>query len=209
MARLLSAILMSFMLLTSGAYAISMGSLVRNSIDNISSNESAMFTIMFWNAGSDTYEVILTPRNVPEGWVTVIEPNDIYLNSSSGDEYINLPYISEPVKATTVNVIIKPPYSMPTGKYNFTVTAISKYPGSDIGFSQERVFNLVVDLSNPIMFENHSQQASSPSGAGGANEAQNITSLAVGENKGGDIGYMYLAAALLIVLFSFMVYRYS
>jgi uncharacterized membrane protein len=209
MAKLLSTILFSFMLLTSGAYAMSMGSLVRNGVDSISSNESAMFTIIFWNAGSDTYEVVLNPRSVPEGWAAVIEPKDFYLNSSSGNEYISLPYIGEPVKATVVKVIIKPTFSAPTGKYNVTVTAVSKYPGSDIGFSQERVFNLVVDFSNHVVFENHSQKTSATIVSGSANEFQNITSIAVGERGGEDASYLYLAVTLVIVLFSFIVYKYS
>jgi hypothetical protein len=208
MARILSAIFISFMLLTSGTYAISMGSLLRNGVDSIGPDESARFSIMFWNVGSDTFEVLLTPRIVPDGWTVVIEPNDLHLNSSSGDMYISLPYQSNPAKATTVNVVIKPPYYAPTGKYNFTVTGATKYPGSDVGFSQERAFNLAVDLVNPVTFENHSQDAST-SAASAVSEGQNITSMAVRDKDAEDASYLYMSVILMIILFSLLVYKYS
>jgi uncharacterized membrane protein len=201
MAKLLSLIFLSLALLSAESYAVSFGTVAKNDISMIAKNESAKFTLLFWNVDNDSYIVKLEPEVFPKDWTVIIEPNDFALNSSSGKEMISLPYMKEGVRATPVYVIAKPPQNVKFGTYEFLVSA-STYPqGGEIELSQQRIFNLSVRVGDQI-YKNIIKDNQSIS-------FQNITSFV--EDIGKEIGpnYYYAAIILIILLVSFLIYRYS
>lgn len=204
MAKLLKIIIFLMMIFSTRAYALSMGSLVKNDFDSIAIGDSAKFTVLFWNIEND-YKVELNVKEAPKDWIVIIEPNSFILNSSVGKDYIKLPYMNESIKTTPVDIIVKPSESSKLAKYNVIITAKAESPTNGISFSQERVFKFVIEISNPLFFENSEKQ----------NDVQ------IKENKNTQIehpvtnqekanfNYFYAIIIVLIFLISFLIYKYS
>ena len=203
MAKLFRVIILFSLLLSSGAYAISMGSVVKNNFEKIANGESAKFTLLFWNIENESYRVILNVREIPHDWIVIIEPNNFVLNASVGEEYIKLPYMNDGVKATPVEVIVKPTTAKP-GKYDISISSRTESPSDGISFSQERVFNFTVEVENPTFFEPSEEQSSNR-----YNE-ESTSSLAYDLNlEEANLSYFYIIIIIMIILFSFLIYRYS
>lgn len=199
MVKLLNVIILFLMLFSTGTYAISMGTLVKSDLKQISINESAKFTLLFWNIENESYRVKLGVKEAPENWIVIINPNNFELNSSVGKEYIKLPYKDNSVKATPIDVIVKPPTSVKIGMYNIIITAMSESSPEEIGLSQERSFKLSVEIENPTYFKESSQS-----------ESQNVSSFA--ENLKQEINnpdYFYVLIIIIILLISYLIYKYS
>jgi len=203
MSKLFEVIILFSLLLSSGAYAISMGSVVKNDFEKITNSESAKFTLLFWNIDKESYRVRLDIRELPNDWIIIIEPNNFILNASVGKEYINLPYMNDGVKATPVEVIVKPITSTRPGKYNITLSSRTESPSDGISFSQERLFNFIVEVENPTYFESSEEQI--------ANQYnENTSSLSYRLNlENNDLCYFYVIIIIIILLFSFLIYKYS
>jgi len=204
MSKLFEVIILFSLLLSSGAYAISMGSVVKNDFEKITNSESAKFTLLFWNIDKESYRVRLYIRELPNDWIIIIEPNNFILNASVGKEYINLPYMNDGVKATPVEVIVKPITSTRPGKYNITLSSRTESPSDGISFSQERLFNFIVEVENPTYFESSEEQI-----ANQYNENESTSSLSYRLNlENTDLSYFYVII-IIILLFSFLIYKYS
>ena len=203
MFKLFEVIILFSLLLSSGAYAISMGSVVKNDFEKITNSESAKFTLLFWNIDKESYRVRLDIRELPNDWIIIIEPNNFILNASVGKEYINLPYMNDGVKATPVEVIVKPITSTRPGKYNIMLSSRTESPSDGISFSQERLFNFIVEVENPTYFESSEEQI--------ANQYnENTSSLSYRLNlENNDLCYFYVIIIIIILLFSFLIYKYS
>ena len=205
MSKLFEVIILFSLLLSSGAYAISMGSAVKNDFEKITNSESAKFTLLFWNIDKESYRVRLDIRELPNDWIIIIEPNNFILNASVGEEYINLPYMNDGVKATPVEVIVKPITSTKPGKYNITLSSRTESPSDGISFSQERLFNFIVEVENPTYFESSEEQI-----ANQYNENESTSPLSYRLNlKNADLSYFYVMIIIIILLFSFLIYKYS
>jgi uncharacterized membrane protein len=205
MSKLFEVIILFSLLLSSGAYAISMGSVVKNDFEKITSSESAKFTLLFWNIDKESYRVRLDIRELPNDWIIIIEPNNFILNASVGKEYINLPYMNDGVKATPVEVIVKPITSTRPGKYNITLSSRTESPSDGISFSQERLFNFIVEVENPTYFESSEEQI-----ANQYKENESTSSLSYKLNlENADLSYFYVMIIIIILLFSFLIYKYS
>jgi hypothetical protein len=205
MSKLFEVIILFSLLLSSGAYAISMGSAVKNDFEKITNSESAKFTLLFWNIDKESYRVRLDIREIPNDWIIIIEPNNFILNASVGEEYINLPYMNDGVKATPVEVIVKPITSTKPGKYNITLSSRTESPSDGISFSQERLFNFIVEVENPTYFESSEEQI-----ANQYNENESTSPLSYRLNlKNADLSYFYVMIIIIILLFSFLIYKYS
>jgi len=124
MARIINFIIIFLILLSVRVYAINMGSVVKNDFSKIKVDESAKFTVLFWNTGNEAYELELNVEQ-PKDWIIIFEPNNFILNETTGKELVKLPYQNDYKKATPVDVIVKPPSSIKSGKYNITVRAKS------------------------------------------------------------------------------------
>jgi len=205
MSKLFELIILFSLLLSSGAYAISMGSVVNNNFEKITNSESAKFTILFWNIDKESYRVILDVRELPQGWIIIIEPNNFILNASVGKEYIKLPYMNDSVKTTPVEVIVKPTTSTKPGKYNVSLSSRTESPSDGISFSQERLFNFIVEVENPTFFEPSEEQIVNQ-----YNENESTSSLPYILNlEKNDLSYFYVMIIIIILLFSFLIYKYS
>ena len=134
-----------FLLILPKADAISFGSLLKKDSATIKTNESAKFEILFWNVEEKPYQVQLEVEEVPEDWFVVIQPKEFLLSSSTGEEYISLPYLEKPAKAFLVNVFVKPENAI-ADKYQVLIKARAGLPDQGISFFQERKFKLIVEI---------------------------------------------------------------
>lgn len=186
-------------------YATNMGTVAKNDFVKIEISESAKFKILFWNVENESYQVKLYVKEIPENWIAIIEPNNFILNSSVGKEYIKLPYTTENIKATPIDVIVKPTNSAKPGKYEIVITANSESPSSEISLSQGRLFKFIVEIENPIYFDNSKNNDINP------NEENENTAITAANLKQeyNNPNYFYLIITTLIILVSFLIYKYS
>jgi len=205
LSKLFLIVILFFVIASSRVYAISMGALVKNDFAKIAVDESAKFKILFWNLENE-YILELDVKEAPENWLVLIEPNNFALNSSVGKEQIKLPYLTESVKATPTNIIVKPPVSVEPGEYELILTAKSKLPTEGIEVSQERVFKFKVEIENPLFFKEAESQNNN-------NHARSDSSFPTAEvileRKDENFNYFYLIFILVIILISFLIYKYS
>jgi hypothetical protein len=146
-----------FILLSSSAYSMNLGSAQRSGYASIDSSESAKFKMLFWNSENDTYMVNLTAVEYPKGWMVIIDPPDFYLSKSTGEEQISLPYTQEVVMAKAVSVYVKPDSSSPSGLYSVSVKAQTKMPEmqtSGMNMVSEKIFKFTINLSSTARYEN-------------------------------------------------------
>ncbi|MFH0929015.1 MAG: hypothetical protein V1818_01510 [Candidatus Aenigmatarchaeota archaeon] len=123
----LSSVLLSLILLSTSAYSINIGSVIKNDFAETSINESASFKILFWNSGNESYALKLAVSGQPEGWAVIIDPEEFVLNKSVGEEYISLPYMNENIRAKVVNVFVKPDSESLSGNYSVTIVSGAVY----------------------------------------------------------------------------------
>ncbi|OGI11553.1 hypothetical protein A3K64_03545 [Candidatus Micrarchaeota archaeon RBG_16_36_9] len=183
-----------------------MGTVVKNDFAKIEVGESANFKVLFWNIENESYKVELYKKEAPENWVIIVEPNNFNLNASEGKEYIKLPYENDYVKATLVDIIVKP-YSVNPGKYNVVLVARSFFPQNGISFSQERLFKFVVEIENPLFFENSKKQNQDINQNKENQDISEINLIRGQENFNSN--YFYTISIILILLLSFLIYKYS
>ncbi len=153
MGKLLSIIILFLIVISARAYAINMGTVVKNDFSKINVDESAKFKVLFWNVENEPYQIKIDIREVPKDWIVIVYPELFSLNSSVGNENIKLPYEDGYTKATSVDVIVKPANYTKPGKYNIILTAKSLTPQNGISISQERMFTLTVEVENPLFFK--------------------------------------------------------
>ena len=199
MEKLLSLAILSFFILLPSVEAISLGTLVKNDFVTVKQNESAKFTILFWNVESSPYIVETKIESSPENWVIIVNPERFLLDSTTGSESIFLPYQKNPVRAFPVNVFVKPVSAKP-GNYTLVLSAVAGYPSNTINFFQERKFKLTVEVEGKAEAEGSSQtsiqEPSMPTGE--TTKVQNY------------LNYIIYAVALVCILFiSLLIYKYG
>jgi uncharacterized membrane protein len=205
MNKMIKIILISFALLSTQAYALSMGSLAKGDFASVGADESAKFTVLLWNQEKE-YNVTLSPSSVPDGWSVIIDPGDVALGPSTGSEYIKLPYNTEAIRATSVSVIVKPSYSSENGNYTVAIKATTSSSTQDIGFAQERLFRFTVEYKNLMAFENKENSSVSPMVS---TAPQSMESGPVSTNRDNTMYAAYAGMAALVLLISLLIYKYS
>jgi uncharacterized membrane protein len=202
MVRLINFIIIFLITLSTGVYATSMGSVVKNDYSKIKVDESAKFTVLFWNTANESYKLELNAE-LPKDWIIIFEPNDFILNETTGKELIKLPYENDYKKATPIDILVKPPSSIKPGKYKIIVKAISILPQKGISFSQERSFNFLVEIENPLYFESPSEKKTT-------SQTNNLSQYQRKENSiVGNSNYFYIIIVIIIFLISILIYKYS
>ncbi|MEM5829346.1 MAG: hypothetical protein QW040_00095 [Candidatus Aenigmatarchaeota archaeon] len=190
--------LLLFLLILPQAKAISLGTVLKKDYATIKANESTKFEILFWNVEEETYEIQVEVDKALKDWFIKIEPQKFLLNSSAGKEYINLPNFEKPVKASVVNIFVKPENTEP-GEYKILVRAKAGLPSQGIAFFQEREFELKVKIE------------------GKTQEVENKTLAMSEENfyfKGKSVGEIsptlsYILAIICILVISALIYKYA
>lgn len=193
------AIILIFLLAMQTVGAISMGTVVKTSTAKIEPGESARFTILFWNVEDTSYNVELDVKETPTDWMTIIQPEEFTLNSSTGREYISLPYTDKIVKVFPVDIFVKPENST-AGRYYVTIIARAGLPSQGLSFFQEREFKLTIDVA----------------GLQPSSQAENKTNLNTDEsqalnNKSSAIPhyFFYIAVIVCILVVSLIIYKYA
>jgi hypothetical protein len=207
MANLLRISSLLFLMLCSQAYASGMGIATKGSFASVYANESAKFSMLMWNAESDSYQVNITQRQAPDGGSVMANPEKTVLNSSYGAQFMQLPYMEDPVAATPVDIIVKPSaYSAP-GRYNISVAVSAGIPGAQIGIVQERVVNFAVEIINPI-FSRNQTKSESDIAAPQANASEK--QIPLGQEEYVDYSLLlYATVAVAIIVVSWLLYRCS
>lgn len=205
MNRIFFVVMLFLILLSTRAYPVDMGFVIKNDFSKINFDESAKFTVLFWNTDKESYDIELSSK-IPEDWIIFFEPNNFVLNETTGKEYIKLPYQSDYTRATPIDIIVKPPSYAKPGNYTISVKAKYTLPQNGISLSQERLFNLSVEIANPLYLEgpkienkteNNKQITLEPSGKFVLNEEKTSSS------------YFYAAIIFVIALISVLIYKYS
>jgi uncharacterized membrane protein len=181
-----------------------MGSVVKQDTINIKNNESAKFTILFWNIENISYNVDLKVKDAPQDWFVTIQPKKFLLDSSTGDEYIILPYLDKNVRAFAVNVLAKPENVKP-GRYNISIFAIAGSPTDGVSFFQTREFKLTVNV-NALQFiqQNETKIANL------TEETRTLTGNFAKSFPQTSVNYIfYVIVASCIFVVSFLIYKYA
>lgn len=203
-------IILFLILISSNACAINLGSVEKNNFAEISDDESAKFTMLFWNSESEPYGVKLLVKDFPENWIVIIDPDEFILNKSVGEEYINLPYSNENVKAKVVNIFVKPDSSSKPGKYLVTVkteTNLNQNEANQLSIIPERLFTFEINLkgfttSNDIV-ENKVKIPTNEI----ETKNDSLESYYLKADDKTDKKYFYLAIASLVIIISIIIYK--
>ncbi|MEM5766629.1 MAG: hypothetical protein QW423_03290 [Candidatus Aenigmatarchaeota archaeon] len=186
-----------FILIFSGAKAMSLGSVVKKDFATIKDNESAKFEILFWNIEEKPYQIKIEVEKYPEKWFILIQPKEFSLSSSTGEEYINLPHLEKPVKASVVRIFVKPENAK-AGDYEIIIKAKANLPSQDIAFSQEREFKFKVKVDGKTQeIENKTSTIEIP---------PPLTEKAVEETS---YPVSYILAIIIILVISTLIYKYA
>ena len=202
MVKLLSLIaIVSFVIFLCPVNAINLGSVAKNDHASINYNESARFKLLFWNTENSTYKVELEIKDMPKDWTVIIQPKEFFLNSSTGEEYINLPYMEKSVIAYPVNVFVKP-NNNENGTYYVTIIARAGLNNNNtISTFQERQFKFYIDVINGVKSENSVQDEILT-----LNKSDPEKIIEVQENNNYII---YLIVVICIFLVSLTIYKYA
>lgn len=189
------ALMLLFLLILKEASAISLGSLVKKDFATIKANESAIFEILFWNVEEKPYQVKIEVEDAPKDWLILVQPNEFLLSSSSGEEYINLPYLEKPIKATVVKVLVKPE-NAGAGEYEISLRARAGSPSPGITFFQESLLRL------KIRIEGEAQESKIQEG-----EKPLILTEDIAERASSILSYIIAIIGILVV--SALIYKYA
>ncbi len=194
-------------MLSSRAYALNLGSVARNRFAEVSNNDSARLTILFWNVDSELYTIRLSVKESPKDWIVIFDPDEFVLNRTTGDEYISLPYTNEMVMAKAVNVFVKPDVKSKSGEYGVVVKAETIFSSGEVnGMSvvPERLFAFTVRVNG---LENSDSVIESPEPSGNVMELENDVPENGSVKNESSKYYFYSIAAMLIVITSIVIYK--
>jgi uncharacterized membrane protein len=200
-------------LLSSRAYAINFGSVVRSDYAEATSDESVKFTMLFWNAEDESYITELSVQSAPEGWVVIIDPDEFVLNKTTGEEYIKLPYTDELIKTKVVSLFVRPAAGSQPGNYSVAIraeTKMSQDGESDITVTPERTLNFVVGVRGFATTEGGNSEKGMEFSSGSIETVNEM--LKIGR-PGSEIEIskeqFYFAITFLIIIVSFLIYKKS
>ncbi len=205
-------IILFLILLSSNAYAINLGSVTRNSFIEISNGESTKFTMLFWNSESESYGVRLLVKDSPKDWIVIIDPDEFTLNKSTGEEYINLPYSNENVKAKVVNIFVKPDNFSKPGKYSVTIkteTDLNQSEANQLSVIPERLFTFEIDLKGLATSNDTVESIVKIPTNEIETKDESLESYYLKVDDKTDKKYFYLAILSLVVIVSIIIYKKS
>jgi len=145
-------IIILFLLTISTVQAANLGSIQKNDRAQIKPEETAIFTVLFYNDNLPIL-VTLTEKSVPDKWTVIIQPNNFILNQSlpenlpyeSNVEYLNTP--KGLIKTYPVRIYIKSPESVKPREYEIFISATGGNPSGGLSVFQERVFKFTINVT--------------------------------------------------------------
>lgn len=180
--------------------AVSLGGVAKSDRLKISPGNSGVFTLLFWNAEEESYVLELGVREKPDDWTVFIRPYSILLNSSVGDEYMQVSPDSA-VKASIVEVFVKPDESA-TGSGEVVISAQTILPEEGIDFIPEIQLKLTVDTGVDSVQEREEEGDGEIAGGSGS-----LVESLVPEESTKYLFYALVAVCILVI--SFIIYRYG
>ena len=200
-------IIMFILILSSRAYAINLGSSQMGSFAEISSSDSAKFSMLFWNADNQTYSVALTTQEYPEGWNVIINPSVFDLNKDTGDESLALPYMQENIMAKRIDVFVKPNDQSRPGSYRIVIRSETKLPEikiSGMNMVSDRLYVFDVNITGIITTSSQTQERKIVYDYGNSSQAKSQLS---SEEKSGDKTLFYSAVVIFVLALSIIIYK--
>lgn len=208
----ISIVFIFLILLSSGAYAINLGSVAKNSFSEISNDESAKFTMLFWNSESESYGVKLLVEDSPKDWTVIIDPDEFMLNKSTGEEYINLPYSNENVKAKVVNIFVRPDSLSKPGNYSVIIKAevdMNQSEANELSVIPERLFTFEIELKGFTTSNDSVENIAKIPTNEIETKNDSLESYYLKVDNKVDKNYFYLAILSLVVIVSIIIYKKS
>lgn len=193
------------------AHAMNLGTLQREYSATLAPGDVKIFTLLFWNAESEPYDVAIRAASAPHGWTVVASPKEFSLGPSppGKTEYIYLPGLKKTVAAKIVEIYVEAPKVAAPGNYTVIVDAASgRASGGAVNVVGERRFVFKTGVTGSALPES----ADGPDGAsihnGPAAAAGDIGAADSGvpEGKGGE-RMLLLVAAVFILACSWVIYR--
>jgi len=207
-------IILFLILLSSRVYAINLGSIAKNKFAEISGDESVKFKMLFWNAEDESYTMKLTIKEAPKDWIIIIDPNEFVLNKTIGEEYINLPYTNENIKAKIVNLFVKPDSNSKPGKYFVIIKTeikLSKNEKNGITIIPGSVFKFEINLKGFVISNDTETKENTIELSGnGLNSKSEDLKINNSKNENQiDKKYFYFIVVFLVILTSITIYKKS
>jgi hypothetical protein len=198
-------------LLSSRAYAINFGSVVRDSSAETTVDQSVKFTMLFWNVENESYVIRLSVKDAPKEWTVIIDPDEFVSNKSNGEEYIKLPYTDEIIKTKLVNLFVKPDSSSEPGKYFVVIraeTRLSQDEEYGITVIPERFFKFEIDLKGFAALEETENEKTIEFSGNGFDSNSEILKTDHTEN-GNQMNkeYFYCVVMFLVIIVSMLIYK--
>ena len=207
-------VILFLILLSSEVYAVNLGSVAKNKFAEISDSESVKFKMLFWNAEDESYTMKLTIKEAPKDWIIIIDPNEFVLNKTIGEEYINLPYTNENIKAKIVNLFVKPDSNSKPGKYFVIIKTeikLSKNEKNGITIIPGSVFKFEINLKGFVISNDTETKENTIELSGnGLNSKSEDLKINNSKNENQiDKKYFYFIVVFLVILTSITIYKKS
>lgn len=151
-------LILVFVLLSKEVYAINLGSVIKDRDAELVAGNSVKLEMLFWNSEEKSYNVKLSTYS-PKNLIVIVDPEEFSLNKVVGEEYINLAYSEDPVKAKVVNLFVKADENSKPGKYYIILNALvenGENKNSNVEINPRRIFTFEIDLINYNFFEDGS-----------------------------------------------------
>lgn len=192
------AVLALSILLVPTVKAINLGGVVKNERLKISPGESGKFALILWNSEEESYLVELDVKQKPDDWLVFIRPYKFLLNSSVGDEYIILPNSGQSVKASLVDVFVKPDAGS-SGSHDVIISAKAVLPQEGITFLPEIQLKLTADVGEASIEQGEDVEEIE-------SESKSLSEELIERTP---TNFFYPLIIICILVISFIIYRYG
>jgi len=156
-------VLILILLIPSVVQAISLGVVQKSNFVEVDPGNTVQFTMLLWNRESFSYPVTLEKKQVPDGWVVLIRPNDFVLDPSKRGppydegEYIGLPDIGD-IRTEPIKVYVNVPDSVEPGKYDVVVNMKAGSPTKGVSVMMEKNLKFTVEVKGSRPEESESAE---------------------------------------------------
>jgi hypothetical protein len=181
---------------------INLGSLQKDNYKEIIQGGSAEFSILLWSRDESPFPVNFEIVSPPE-FTVFVRPKELMISKYPlGEiEYLNLP--TGLIKASVIKVFVKVSPDAKPGNYSIMLKVIAGFPENEISVLQERKFKFMVNvIESPLSFKFFDVAKKF-----GIDVGSKITGSISAVSQVSTHLFFYIVI-ILIILFSWVVYRY-